>query len=69
MKEEIVLMYHDILNSACTKSGFQTIGALQYVIDADAFQEQLMIAIDVENVQFSFDDGGCSSYEVIADIL
>ena len=69
MKEQIVLMYHDILNSTCPKSGFQKVGALQYVIDASVFEEQLEFAKDMENVQFSFDDGGCSFYDVIAVML
>lgn len=67
--ERITLMYHDVLNSLYPKSGFQKVGALQYAIESRTLDEHLNFATGVDNVQFSFDDGGSSFYDVIAPML
>jgi peptidoglycan/xylan/chitin deacetylase (PgdA/CDA1 family) len=67
--ERITLMYHDVLNDTCQKSGFQKVGALQYTISSTTLDSHLKLAEGKENIQFSFDDGGCSFYSVIADML
>lgn len=67
--ERITLMYHDVINDTCTKSGFQKIGAIQYTIDSTTLDSHLRLAEGIDNIQFSFDDGGCSFYYVIADML
>ena len=67
--ESITLMYHDVLNSLYPKSGFQKVGALQYAIESRTLDEHLNFATGVDNVQFSFDDGGSSFYDVIAPML
>ena len=72
---KIVLMYHDIYRELVTESGFQNISAFQYKLRADEF-EQHVVAVsgycrkhpEVE-VEFTFDDGGCSFYTLAAPIL
>lgn len=65
----ITLMYHDVLNDTCQKSGFQKVGAIQYAINSSTLESHLKFAEGKDNIQFSFDDGGCSFYTVIADML
>lgn len=67
--ERITLMYHDVLNDTCQKSGFQKVGAAQYAIDSTTLDSHLKFAVGKDYIQFSFDDGGCSFYSVIADML
>lgn len=62
-------MYHDVLNDLYPKSGFQKAGAIQYAIDSRTFESHLRFAKNRDNVQFSFDDGGSSFYNVIAEML
>lgn len=62
-------MYHDVLNGLYPKSGFQKVGALQYAIESRTLDAHLEFAKGVENVLFSFDDGGSSFYNVIAPML
>lgn len=62
-------MYHDVLNEQFPYSGFQKVGALQYTIDSKILDLQLKLAEGMDNVQFTFDDGGESFYNVIAKLL
>ncbi len=66
---ETVLMYHDVLGNGCMTSGFQKPGALQYTLGMEAFERQVESLAGVDNVLFTFDDGGCGAYEVIAPVL
>lgn len=70
MSEPVVLMFHDVVNKDCEISGFQTIGAKQYELQEDRFEQIVKYAINKSsNVVFTFDDGGESFYKVIAPIL
>lgn len=68
--KDIVLMFHDVVNSKFPISGFQTIGSAQYQISDKIFENivnKSLLAKD--NVIFSFDDGGSSFYYIVAPIL
>lgn len=65
----ITLMYHDVLNEQCPYSGFQKVGALQYTIESKILDLQLKLTEGMDNIQFTFDDGGESFYYVIAKLL
>lgn len=64
----IVLMYHDVVNEACPKSGQQKEGALQYTINDITFEAHVKQTTK-EDVVYTFDDGGCSFISPIAGIL
>lgn len=70
MSEPVVLMFHDVVNKDCEISGFQTIGAKQYELQEDRFEQIVKYAINKScDVVFTFDDGGESFYKVIAPML
>ena len=72
-----VLMYHDVIHEKYTESGFDTPGANYYKTEVEAFESHLSLLsqmihdgrIRYEDVVFTFDDGGVSSYSVIAPLL
>lgn len=68
MRSNIVLMYHDVVNDLCPKSGRQIDGALQYTINDMTFWAHVKDTIK-DDVVYTFDDGGCSFISPIADIL
>lgn len=71
-----VLMYHDLYTVDRYESGFKT-NSGRYTLPADAFEHQVELienylksnSIDSDYVQYTFDDGGISSYTVAAPIL
>lgn len=73
MKEQVVLMYHDVVSDAHPRSGFQKVGAIQYTLTAEQFEEHLKAncqqTASALPLVFTFDDGGSSFYTLIADIL
>lgn len=65
-----VLMFHDVVNDRYPKSGFTRVGAAQYVLRHDQFENIVEEAILTDDsVVFSFDDGGSSFFNVIAPAL
>lgn len=68
MKDQVVLMYHDIVSSNDKSSGFQNANAFQYKVEETAFEEQVK-ALQGKEVVFSFDDGGVSFLTKAAPIL
>lgn len=70
-------MYHCVYRNNPTESGFQNVSAFQYKISAKTFEEQVVMVrkycdtneISNDCIEFTFDDGGVSFYEVIAPIL
>lgn len=66
----IFLMFHDVVDQSCPISGFQTLGAIQYRLDKDTFENFVSyIAESQTDVALSFDDGGVSSIKIIAPTL
>lgn len=64
----IVLMYHDIVETNDKTSGFQNESAFQYKVEEHIFEEQVK-ALQGKDVVFTFDDGGVSFYTKAAPIL
>jgi len=73
----IALMYHDIINSDPSESGFQNASALKYKVKVDVFEKQVAaiaryqkkMGLPSSYVEFTFDDGGVSFYNFAAPIL
>ena len=63
-----VLMFHDVYRDSFSESGFQSAGANHYKITEALFVEQLD-SLSVLPLTWTFDDGGASSYSVIAPLL
>lgn len=76
-KDKIVLMYHDVFNDTCIKTGFNTKGADYYKVSIEQFESQLdAIACLIsekkilpDDVLLTFDDGGVSAHEIITPVL
>lgn len=74
---KIVLMYHCVYSQCKEESGFQFPTSYPYKINAKKFEEHIVSVIQackqnkklIDDVIFSFDDGGVSFYNVIAPIL
>lgn len=72
-----VLTYHDVFIANTSESGFDTNGANHYKINVDLFKDHLKTIsqmvdsgeISRSDIVFTFDDGGVSSYGVIAPLL
>lgn len=70
-------MYHCVYSQCKEESGFQFPTSYPYKIDAKKFEDHIISVIQackqnrkpVDDVVFSFDDGGVSFYNVIAPIL
>ncbi len=67
-QNRVVLMYHDIYNTAPSESGFKDALADDYKIDAKLFELHVK-ACKGKNVAFTFDDGGVSFLTIAAPIL
>lgn len=67
--ENIVLMYHDVISEECRVSGFQKTGAWQYTLSVEHFEEHVKRLEDYRQVEYTFDDGGCSFLHTIAPVL
>lgn len=61
-------MYHDIVLSEKSISGFQNESAFMYKVSADKFEEQVK-SLSGKNVVFTFDDGGSTFHTEAAPIL
>lgn len=66
--KQTVLMYHDVFRDSIKESGFQTDGANYYKITEATFAKQLFL-LKGHSITLTFDDGGVSSYSVIAPML
>lgn len=74
---QIVLMYHDVYKTDPAESGFRRERDYPYKVSLDVFERQVAAISDYckehnlakESVVFTFDDGGCSFYHIIADVL
>lgn len=74
---KVVLMYHDVYLDNHHESGFNSAGANYYKIPIDLFNNHLQViskliddkVLDRDEVVFTFDDGGVSSYTYIAPLL
>lgn len=72
---KIVLMYHDIYRESVSESGFQNTTSFQYKVQADEFEAHVAAVSEYcgnhpeVEVEFTFDDGGCSFYTLAAPIL
>lgn len=68
-------MYHDIYREWVSESGFQNTSAFQYKVQADEFEAHVVAISEYcgnhpeLEVEFTFDDGGCSFYTLAASIL
>lgn len=77
MMDQIVLMYHDVYKSDPAESGFRRERDYPYKVSLEIFEGQVKSIYDYcqtnnlpkESVVFTFDDGGCSSYHLIPDVL
>lgn len=75
--KQIVLMYHCVYSQCKEESGFQFPTSYPYKIDVKKFEEHIVSIIQacevnkkpIDDIIFSFDDGGISFYTVIAPIL
>ena len=75
--DHIVLMYHDVYKSDPAESGFRRERDYPYKLPLDVFERQVASifkyckdhSLPQESVVFTFDDGGCSFYHLIADVL
>ncbi|MBR8729424.1 hypothetical protein IX332_000744 [Porphyromonas levii] len=75
--EQIALMYHDVYIQNLNESGFQTAGAMYYKVSLKEFVKQVALISDYcqekghgkDYVCFTFDDGGGSFLNPIADVL
>lgn len=75
--DQIVLMYHDVYKSDPAESGFRRERDYPYKVSLELFESQVKSIYDYcqtnnlpkEKVVFTFDDGGCSFYWVIAEVL
>jgi len=71
------LNYHDVIHDDNSESGFQNLGAIQYKLKSSEFERQICAItdyfeskqLDKTQIALTFDDGGESSYSVIAPIL
>ena len=74
---QIVLMYHDVYKSDPSESGFRRERDYPYKLPLDVFERQVAAIYNYckdynlpqESVVFTFDDGGCSFYHLIAEVL
>lgn len=74
---KIVLMYHCVYHNNFNESGFQEGNSWQYKVQVADFEKQVKAISDYceremlskESVEFTFDDGGVSFFNVIAPIL
>lgn len=77
MMNQINLMYHDVYKSDPVESGFRRERDYPYKVSLEIFERQVRAIHDYcqiknlpkDTVTFTFDDGGCSFYHLIADIL
>lgn len=77
LESKVVLMYHDVINDTCLKTGFNTKGADYYKVSFNQFESQLNTIIryvtenniSLDEIIFTFDDGGISAYEIVAPAL
>lgn len=75
--EQIVLMYHDVYKSDPAESGFRRERDYPYKVSLEVFERQVKSIsnycqannLPKESVVFTFDDGGCSFFRLIADVL
>lgn len=75
--KNVVLMYHDVYESDPLDSGFRRERDLPYKLSLDKFKNQVKNIcefcennnVSKDSVVFTFDDGGCSFYHLIADVL
>ncbi|MCD8033192.1 MAG: hypothetical protein LUF83_02685 [Alistipes sp.] len=72
----INLMYHCVYRESVAESGgFQGIGPNLYKIDVERFEQHILDAVEYcqkypdTEIAFTFDDGGISSYSLIAPLL
>ena len=65
----VYLMFHDILSKDDKLSGFQNESAFQYKVEAGMFEDLVRAMAGIDDVTFSFDDGGISFLTVAAPIL
>ena len=61
-------MYHDVVSSKVSQSGFENDTAYQYKISSSQFEEQVCALLDYD-VEYTFDDGGVSFLLEAAPIL
>ena len=74
---QINLMYHDVYCHDTNESGFCRERDLPYKLSLDTFKKHVKAIseycqqhnIAKERVAFTFDDGGCSFYHLVADVL
>lgn len=77
MINKIILMYHDVYKNKASESGFQNSTAIKYKVPSDDFESHVKYiygliesgVLGKGSIEFTFDDGGVSFYEVIAPIL
>ena len=73
----VILMYHDVYKTDPIESGFRRERDYPYKLSLDTFKNQVktiseyckLCNIAKESIVFTFDDGGCSFYRLIADVL
>lgn len=71
----INLMYHCVYRESVAESGFQGIGPNLYKVDVERFERHILDAVEYcqkypdTEIAFTFDDGGISSYSLIAPLL
>lgn len=74
---QVVLMYHDVYKSDPAESGFRRERDYPYKVSLEVFERQVKSIHDYcqknnlpkDSVVFTFDDGGCSFFRLIPDIL
>lgn len=77
MSSVINLMYHDVFIQSCQESGLDVDGVFMYKMNIKLFEGQVEKIVNalkakeqlLNNVLFTFDDGGSSFYTIIAPIL
>lgn len=75
--ERVVLMYHDVYKSDPAESGFRRERDYPYKVSLGMFERQVKAIhnycqannLPKESVVFTFDDGGCSFFHLIPDVL
>lgn len=67
--KKIVLMYHDIYNKNTNDSGFINLSSEKYKIPVYDFINHLYYYQNSNNIELTFDDGGCSAINIIAPLL
>lgn len=74
---QVVIMYHDVYMSDPAESGFRRERDYPYKVSLETFERQVKAIHDhcqtnnlpKESVVFTFDDGGCSFYNLIPNVL